>query len=218
MTSFVIERPFECAPHAARSTAMALALSLNVALVLIALLPVAQPMRQAPLPQLLIATLLPPPPPVVPPPVVQVLRAVKPIITPSVRAPAMQSVAIQPGTLPALALVAPLPVATSSSNPVVPATSGDSDAVIAYATATPPPYPAEALRAGIEGTVMLKVLVGPDGKPEQVVIARSSGSRVLDAAARRHVLAAWRFHPALRDGHAIAAWALVPVRFDLNRE
>jgi protein TonB len=96
--------------------------------------------------------------------------------------------------------------------------SGNSDATIAYATATPPAYPIQALRAGIQGTVMLKVLVDPTGKPLQVVIARSSGSRLLDDAARKHVLAAWRFHPAMRDGHAIEVWALVPVRFNLNRD
>jgi len=51
----------------------------------------------------------------------------------------------------------------------------------------------------------------------QVMIERSSGSRALDDAARKHVLAAWRFHPAMRDGHAIEAWAVVPVRFNLDQ-
>jgi protein TonB len=50
-----------------------------------------------------------------------------------------------------------------------------------------------------------------------VAIERSSGSRTLDDAAREHILAAWRFHPAMRDGHAIEAWALVPVQFNLGR-
>ncbi|MDE2272232.1 MAG: energy transducer TonB [Xanthomonadaceae bacterium] len=64
----------------------------------------------------------------------------------------------------------------------------------------------------------LKVLVDPSGKPVEVLIARSSGSRPLDDAARAHVLAAWRFRPAMRDGRAIEAWAMVPVRFDLHRD
>jgi len=65
--------------------------------------------------------------------------------------------------------------------------------------------------------VLLKVLVDLSGKPVQVMIERSSGSRALDDAARKHVLAAWRFHPAMRDGHAIEAWAVVPVRFNLDQ-
>jgi protein TonB len=73
------------------------------------------------------------------------------------------------------------------------------------------------MRAGVQGTVLLKVLVDANGKPVQVAIERSSGSRTLDDAAREHILAAWRFHPAMRDGHAIEAWALVPVQFNLGR-
>ena len=53
--------------------------------------------------------------------------------------------------------------------------------------------------------------------PVQVAIAHSSGSRILDDAARQHGVATWRFHPAIRAGRAIEAWALIPVRFDLNR-
>jgi protein TonB len=49
-----------------------------------------------------------------------------------------------------------------------------------------------------------------------VSIIKSSGSRELDQAARRHVLSAWRFHPAQRDGHAVRAWAQVPVEFKLS--
>jgi len=49
-----------------------------------------------------------------------------------------------------------------------------------------------------------------------VLVAKSSGSRELDRAALKHVLAAWRFHPAQRDGHAIEAWAQVPVEFKLS--
>ena len=96
-------------------------------------------------------------------------------------------------------------------------TDTTANATIAYETATPPAYPIQALQAGVQGTVMLKVLVGPAGKPLQVMIERISGSHILDDAARRHVLAAWRFHPAIRDGHATEAWAVVPVRFNLDQ-
>jgi protein TonB len=69
--------------------------------------------------------------------------------------------------------------------------------------------------AGIEGTVLLKVLVDETGQPVDVAIERSSGDRRLDKAAREQVLQRWRFHPAQRGGRAIAAYALVPVEFSL---
>jgi protein TonB len=121
--------------------------------------------------------------------------------------------------LPAIAPAAISPVTnTTPASGVVAPTTVNNCATIAFETATPPAYPIAALRAGIQGTVLLKVLVDANGKPLQVVIAHSSGSHVLDESARKHVLAAWRFHPAMRAGHAIEAWALVPVRFNLARD
>lgn len=79
-----------------------------------------------------------------------------------------------------------------------------------------PPYPREALREGLEGTVVLRLLVGVDGRPIDVVVERSSGHRLLDAAARRHVLAKWTFRPAMRDGRPVQAIGLLPVDFSLD--
>ena len=69
---------------------------------------------------------------------------------------------------------------------------------------------------GIEGTVLLKVLVDVDGKPLSVEIERSSGNRRLDDAARRQVLRKWMFRPAIRDGQAIQVFGMVPVSFSLQ--
>ncbi|WP_374473155.1 energy transducer TonB [Arenimonas sp.] len=88
-------------------------------------------------------------------------------------------------------------------------------ATLAYAFAPAPRYPRQAAIAGIEGTVLLKVLVDETGQPLEVAIERSSGDRRLDRAARDQVLQRWRFHPAQRGGRAIAAYALVPVEFRL---
>lgn len=82
---------------------------------------------------------------------------------------------------------------------------------------TPPRYPIRALRAGIEGTVHLRILVGTDGLPIRVEVDRSSGNRELDSEAKRHVLKKWRFQPALRDGVPVEAWGVVPVVFTLAR-
>jgi protein TonB len=83
---------------------------------------------------------------------------------------------------------------------------------LGYGKTTQIPYPIIALRNHEQGTVMLRVLVGIDGRPQQIEIDRSSGSHALDVAARdavRH----WIFKPGTRGGVAYAAWALVPVAF-----
>lgn len=85
-----------------------------------------------------------------------------------------------------------------------------------YAQAPAPAYPRDALRDGVEGSVLLKVLVDIDGRPLDVQVARSSGNRSLDRAAREQVLQRWRFRPAMQAGRAVQAIGLVPVEFRLQ--
>lgn len=108
------------------------------------------------------------------------------------------------------------PVANTPAESIgpVPVMTG---AALRYAAAPPPPYPAKAVRAGLEGTVLLEVLVDTDGRPLEVTIARGSGHRELDRAALRHVQEHWRFQPALRDGRPVQAIGLVPIGFSLRR-
>ncbi|MGH8085043.1 MAG: energy transducer TonB [Lysobacter sp.] len=102
--------------------------------------------------------------------------------------------------------------AVASTEPVAVMTG----VALRYAVAPPPPYPASALRKGLEGTVLLEVLVDTDGRPMEVTVSRSSGHRELDRAAQRHVLERWRFQPALRDGRPVQAIGLVPIGFALR--
>jgi periplasmic protein TonB len=90
-------------------------------------------------------------------------------------------------------------------------------AQVALRFAPPPPYPKPALRAGNEGTVTLRVLVGVDGSPRRVEVEQSSGYRALDRAAADQVLQRWRFAPATRGGQAVEAWALIPIDFHIPR-
>jgi len=85
-----------------------------------------------------------------------------------------------------------------------------------YADAPAPTYPRDALRDGVEGTVMLRVLVDIDGRPLDVQVEHGSGNRSLDRAAREQVLQHWRFRPAMQNGRAVQAIGLVPVDFRLN--
>jgi periplasmic protein TonB len=75
-----------------------------------------------------------------------------------------------------------------------------------------PKYPAQALRRGEHGTVLINARIGPDGVPASVEVARSSGSRVLDRAAVDAVRR-WRFRPALADGRPTSGQVQVPINF-----
>ncbi|WP_425521768.1 TonB family protein [Xanthomonas vesicatoria] len=118
---------------------------------------------------------------------------------------------------------APFAVATTVSDVVAesaPPTTAPSGPVEAgqlqYLSSPAPSYPVAALRAGQQGTVMLRVLVGTDGRPAEVSVQTSSGHRALDLAARSQVLRSWRFQPAMQNGQAVQAYGLVPVSFSLN--
>ncbi|KGO98601.1 energy transducer TonB, partial [Novilysobacter defluvii] len=79
----------------------------------------------------------------------------------------------------------------------------------------PPRYPPSALRAGIEGTVILVISIDAQGNVLDVEVERSSRNRDLDRAA---VQAArkWRFNPATENGVAVASRVRVPVDFNMN--
>jgi protein TonB len=78
-----------------------------------------------------------------------------------------------------------------------------------------PHYPYSARRRGIEGTVMLKVLVTAQGLVEVVQVERSAGHADLDQSAMEAVRR-WRFQPARRrGGEPVAMWVLIPVQYKL---
>jgi len=86
-----------------------------------------------------------------------------------------------------------------------------------YLSAPAPHYPRGALARHIEGTVLLQVLVGVDGRPLEVTVSQTSGNRELDEAARSQILRRWSFRPAMKNGQAVQAIGLVPVAFSLRR-
>lgn len=60
-------------------------------------------------------------------------------------------------------------------------------------------YPVRALREGRQGTVIIALTVGPDGRPKSCAIASSSGHADLDRAACTSAVRATGF-PPLADG------------------
>jgi protein TonB len=124
----------------------------------------------------------------------------------------------QPLNTPSLPLT-PAPVATTNatglrnSTEVLPVI-GPSYAA-AYLSNPVPQYPAAARRLKLQGTVTVRVLVSPEGRPKTVKLEKTSGARILDDAALDAVQH-WLFVPARRGDKPIAADVDVPVRFRLN--
>ncbi|MFC7419573.1 TonB family protein [Iodobacter arcticus] len=75
-----------------------------------------------------------------------------------------------------------------------------------------PPYPPQSMALGEKGRVMLRVKVSESGLPLEVELARSSGYRRLDDAAKRAV-ERWKFVPGRRGDVAVVMNAIVPVDF-----
>lgn len=97
-----------------------------------------------------------------------------------------------------------------------PQSPGTSETTPARVLVNPSPvYPPDALRRGLEGLVLLRVTIGPDGRVTEVSVARSSGVRKLDESARDAVRR-WKFEPAMRDGNTVEWTARLPVRFRLK--
>jgi TonB family protein len=80
-------------------------------------------------------------------------------------------------------------------------------------TKTPPIYPEEAKRAGVQGTVMVEALIGRDGLVKSTRILASIPA--LDAAAVEAV-SHWVFKPAHTDGKPVAVRVVIPVKFTLR--
>ncbi len=79
-----------------------------------------------------------------------------------------------------------------------------------------PEYPLAARRRGLQGVVLLEVLIDVNGKVRNLRLAESSGHNSLDQAALQSVRT-WLFSPGTVGGKPQEMWVKVPVRFELNR-
>ncbi|GGA10581.1 energy transducer TonB [Dyella caseinilytica] len=215
----VVRRPH---PDMVRVAALSAAITLNLVALLFALRPLAPQIAQA------IDTvrvepihIIEPPPKVPPPPDMVVKPLTKPLpVTPPLHIPLVH---VQK-EMPPPTITTPTTEPSQNSKPVdaTPATIATPPSIapgvtsLAYRS-SPLRFPAQAIRAHMEGTVVLLVLVDENGKPVQVKIEQSSGYGLLDKSAREQVMSGWQFEPAVIDGHAVKAWARVPVSFALQQ-
>lgn len=75
-------------------------------------------------------------------------------------------------------------------------------------------YPPIARQAGMEGLVVIQVIVDPQGIPRDPVVVRSAGE-VLDRAAGNAVMQL-RFLPGKQRGRAVSVRMAIPIRFRLK--
>jgi TonB family protein len=76
-----------------------------------------------------------------------------------------------------------------------------------------PEYSEEARKAKFQGTVVLYVVVGPDGRPRDIRVTRSLGLGLDEKA--MEAVKQWKFEPAMKDGHPVAVAVNVEVGFHL---
>jgi protein TonB len=107
------------------------------------------------------------------------------------------------------------PVASSAPAGVESAPTVDADYKAAYLNNPKPPYPSVVFQMKIQGTVMLKALVLPDGSCGQVMLVRTSGNSLLDDSALKTV-AQWKFTPAKSQGKDISQWVSIPIVFSIK--
>lgn len=83
-----------------------------------------------------------------------------------------------------------------------------------YAAALQPPYPPGKIRAEEEGVVVVRVLIGADGRVKRV--EKIEGDDAFFRATAAQATKRWRFKPATRDGVAVEGWRTMTVRFELD--
>lgn len=77
-------------------------------------------------------------------------------------------------------------------------------------------YPEMARRAGVEGRVSIKVLIGKDGRPKQGrTIVEETASELLNPAAVKAIMAQV-FPPATQNGQPVEVWVVIPIVFRLR--
>ena len=76
-----------------------------------------------------------------------------------------------------------------------------------------PEYSEEARKAKYQGTCVLWLVVGADGKPRDIRVQRTLGLGLDEKAIE--AVKTWRFEPALKDGKPVAVQINVEVSFRL---
>ena len=161
------------------------------------------------------------PQPPKPLPKLQPLPKTPPLIAaPATPVPAPESFVVpatpEPPTPPAVA-AAPAQAAVAEAAPAAPAPRQLPDSAVQFLQLPEVVYPRLSQRQGQTGLVVVRAYIGTGGgAPHSVQIEKSSGHARLDQAALAAVQKA-RFKPYAEKGQPVEGWALVPIRFELEK-
>jgi len=108
----------------------------------------------------------------------------------------------------------PMPRTMPTPAPTVQAKVTETAQAPSFLNNPPPKYPDLAAQRGWEGEVLLKLMIDETGTITTIVIERSSGHEILDAAAVNAVRR-WRAKPATRFGRPVKTIEYLPVLFRL---
>ena len=156
-----------------------------------------------------------PAPPVSEPQQAQTLAPPQPLVpTPPIDVPFVDP---QPLPLPDLGeIIKPLPNPGPRVDPVPPApTVRIAARLITPAERLKPPYPAAKLASGEEALLRLRLTIDAAGRVTAVDPVGPADAAFLTAA-RRHLIAYWRYRPATEDGRALATTTVISLRFQLE--
>jgi protein TonB len=171
-----------------------------------------EPPAPAPIPRSLLPPQLPAPKPIRTPILVQPPQPKQPEPKVAVSMPAPAAV-VQPKPAPQTSPVIDIsdtPEKTETPAPLAISTQPD------YLKNPAPVYPAAARRRHEEGLVILTVNVSTEGHAAKVSIKKSSGFKLLDAAAIEAVQN-WEFEPARLGPVSLESEVEVPIRFELTQ-
>ncbi len=76
---------------------------------------------------------------------------------------------------------------------------------------SPPDYPSAMRRAGLDGKVLVTLIVSAAGRPEQVQLVEATHPLFAEAAVA--AVWHWRFKPALKNGLPVPSQFTLPIEF-----
>jgi TonB family protein len=74
-------------------------------------------------------------------------------------------------------------------------------------------YPSQAKKDGITGKVVVRCLIGADGKTAKMEVVESEPVGIFDDSALS-TLKYWQFRPGVKQGEMVATWVKVPIKFE----
>jgi protein TonB len=158
-----------------------------------------------------------PPPPINPPPSAQPQHTVR--LTnpqPIVPLPPTENQTVDPGPIINPGTVAGGGAAVVSIIPKPTVTPIHHDArLLTPPSELKPPYPASKLLSEEEAVLHLRLTIDENGRVVAVDPVGGADRAFLEAA-RRHLMAHWRYQPASEDGRAVASTMVITLRFELD--